>query len=144
MTIIPTRHLLPLAACAGFAFAAACNSDETQGVDQHTPVSYTVLVDSVPTTPPFAFTAGHAVRVQIKFFNALNHDLDDVEASHFAGLTFTPTSLATVVRDPNHNYRFDVTPEQPGPGTLVVSFGHDAAADETSFPATVVSVAAAP
>jgi hypothetical protein len=30
------------------------------------------------------------------FFNAASEDLDAVEGEHFAGLTFTPASLATV------------------------------------------------
>jgi hypothetical protein len=36
------------------------------------------------------------VRVRIRFFNAASEDLDAVEGEHFAGLTFTPASLATV------------------------------------------------
>ena len=139
-----SRHLLPFAVSTALVVAAARSGDETQAADQHTPVSYSVLIDSVPATAPFDLTAGQTVRVQIKFLNALNDDLDDVESEHFAGLTFTPTSLATAVRDPNHHYRFDVTPGSSGVGTLVVSFGHDELADETSFPAATVTVHPAP
>lgn len=138
----PPRHLLRLAAGAALTLAAGCGGDEVQATDDHTPVSYTVLVDGAPTTAPFALTQGRAVLVQLKFVNACNEDLDAVEGSHFGGLTFSPTSLATAARVAGHNYQFTVTGGTPGTGTVVVGFGHDAQADETSFPAAGVTVQA--
>ena len=136
-----SRRLLPLAAPATLALAAACGGDETQSpADDHTPVRYSVLIDSVEATPPFNLTAGDTVTVQIKFFNAADEDLDAVESGHHAALTFTPSSLATVEQDPDHHFRFEVVPEAAGNGSVVVSYGHDEAADETSFPAAVVIV----
>jgi hypothetical protein len=140
----PLGPSLRLVAGAALVFAAGCSSNETTAVDDHTPVSYTVLVDSVPAEAPFVLTQGQTVRVQLKFVNAANEDLDDVEGTHFGGLTFTPASLATVERVAGHTYRFDVTGETPGTGTVEVSFGHDAQADETTFPAVAVTVQPAP
>ena len=123
---------------------AACGDDETPaGTEDHTPVTYSVLVDGNETQPPFTLTAGQTVDVQLKFFNAEDEDLDEVESEHFGGLTFSPTSLATVTRDPLHNYRFTVTGGTAGTGTVQVSFGHDEAADETSFDPVAVTVEAA-
>ena len=140
-----SRHLLPLAASTTLVLATACGGDETQSpADDHTPVRYSVLIDNVEATPPFNLTAGDTVTVRFKFFNAADEDLDTVESSHFAGLTFTPTSLATVERDATHHFQFDVAPETAGNGSLVVSYGHDEQADETAFPAAVVIVHAAP
>ena len=123
---------------------AACGDDESPaGTEDHTPVTYTVLVDGTETAPPFTLTEGQSVDVQLKFFNAEDEDLDEVESEHFGGLTFAPTSLATVTRDPLHNYRFTVTGGTAGAGTVQVSYGHDEAADETSFDPVAVTVEAA-
>src|SRR3954464_15962939 len=75
--------------------AAACGSDETAPVEDHTPASYNLILTHVPQTTPYVLTAGETARVQIKFFNAAGDDLDDVEAEHFGGLTFSPTSLVS-------------------------------------------------
>lgn len=135
------RRLLPLTAPATLVLAAGCGGDETQApADDHTPVRYSLLIDGVEATPPFNLTAGDTVNVRIKFFNAADEDLDAVESSHFAGLTFTPSSLAAAERDPTHHFQFEVAPDAPGNGSVVVSYGHDEQADETSFPAAVVIV----
>jgi hypothetical protein len=138
------RSVAMFAAGSTIMLAVACNSDETQAPEPHTPVSYTVLVDSVQVSPPITFTQGQTVTVQLKFLNAANEDLDAVEGEHFAGLTFAPTSLATVARVPGHNYRFEVTGGEPGSGTVQVSYGHDSLADETSFPPVAATVQPAP
>lgn len=138
------QALVRISAVAALTLAAACGSDETQSADDHTPVSYTVLIDDVPATAPFTFTQGETVRVRLKFLNAASEDLDDVEATHFGGLGFEPAALAAVTRVPDHNYQFDVTGGTPGAGTMQVSYGHDADADQTSFPAAAVTVQPAP
>ena len=122
---------------------AACSDDESpSGTEDHTPATYTVLVNGTETQPPFVLVEGQAVTVQLKFFNAEEEDLDIVEDTHFAGLTFSPSNLATVTRDPDHNYRFTVTGETQGIGTVQVSHGHDEAADETTFTPVPVTVEA--
>lgn len=121
--------------------ALACSDNESPPVDEnHTPVSYTVEINGFAVNAPYTFTAGETARVRIKFFNAAGEDLDDVESSHYGGLAFDPTSLATAARVNGHNYQFDVTGMQAGEGTLLVSFGHDPAADEHSLPPAGVMV----
>ena len=135
----PLRLFLGPAALAGVL--AACGGDETQPTEDHTPATYSILIDGQAASAPYTFTEGEVVRVQIKFFNQAAQDLDDVESSHFGGLTFNPTSLAASVdRVSGHNYQFDVTVGTPGTGTLQVSYGHEDPPDEHSFPAAAVTV----
>jgi hypothetical protein len=135
---VPFRIIPALALLAALA---ACGSDESpSGTEDHTPVTYNVLLDGSETQPPFTLTQGQAVTVQLKFFNAEDEDLDIVEDEHFGGLTIDPAGLATVTRDPDHNYRFTVTGGTPGTGTVQVSYGHDEMADETSFDPVPVTV----
>jgi hypothetical protein len=107
-------------------------------------VTYTIFVDGVETAPPLTLAGGQTVRVRLKFFNAADEDLDDVESGHFGGLAFEPASLATVARVAGHNYQFDVTGGTPGSGTVQVSYGHDEEADEHTFEPVAVTVVAAP
>jgi hypothetical protein len=132
--------ILPLA--LGIAVVSGCGGDETAPTEDHTPTTYNVLFNEIPVTSPYVFTVGQTVRVRLKLFNAAGDDLDDVEAEHFAGLTFDPSDLVTVARVPGHNYQFDVTGANAGTGTLVVGFGHDEQADETAFPSAPVTVEA--
>lgn len=118
----------------------ACSDNEAPPAEDHTPTSYSIVVNDVLASPPYTFTSGETVRVQLKFFNAADEDLDNVEDSHYGALTFDPTSRATVVRVADRNYQFDVTGASAGTGTLQVSYGHDAAADEHTFPAEAVTV----
>jgi len=136
--------LLRLAACAALPLAVACDNDETQPSEDHTPVTYTIFVDGVETAPPLTLTAGQTVRVRLKFFNAADEDLDDVEASHFGGLTFDPSSLASLTRVGDHNYQFDVTGGTPGTGTAQVSYGHDEEADQHTLEPVAATVLAVP
>ena len=119
--------------------ALGCSDNEAPAED-HVPTSYTIQVNDVPVTA-YTFTSSETVRVRIKFFNEADEDLDDVESTHFGGLAFDPASLATVVRVSDRNYQFDVTGGTPGAGTLQVSYGHDDAADEHTFPSAPVTVA---
>jgi hypothetical protein len=133
--------LRPLAATATLTLAAACGGDETQAVEDHDPATFAILKDSAEVAnAALTLTQGETVTIQFKFFNAAGEDLDDIEGSHFAGLVFTPTTLATATRVTGHNYRFEVTGGAPAAGSAVVSFGHDAEADEVSFPAMAITV----
>jgi hypothetical protein len=136
--------LLRLAACAALPLAGACGGDETQAPGDHTPVSYTVFVGGTQVSEPLTLAQGETLRVRLKFANAAGDDLDDVEADHFGGLTFEPTSLATVARVAGHNFQFDVTGGTPGTGDAQVRYGHDEAADEHTLAAFDVTVQAAP
>ena len=118
----------------------ACGDNEAPPAEDHVPASYGILVNDVLASPPYTFTSGETVRVRLKFFNEAQEDLDNVEDTHYGDLTFDPTSRATVVRVADRNYQFDVTGASAGTGTLQVSYGHDAAADEHTFPEEVVTV----
>ncbi|HEY3013301.1 MAG TPA: hypothetical protein VGJ36_11175 [Gemmatimonadales bacterium] len=139
MTAI-TRSLLQLPLAAFVAVTSACSDNEAPPAEDHTPVSYNVVVNDVPQTAPYVLTAGQTTRVRLQLFNAAGDDLDDVEAEHFAGLTFNPASLATAVRLADHHYQFDVTAPAVGSGTMQVSFGHDEMADEKTFDPVAVNV----
>jgi hypothetical protein len=125
------------------ALAACSDTESPAGTEDHTPTTYSVLVNGSEMQPPLTFAAGQTATVQLKFFNAENEDLDIVEGEHFGGLTFDPATLATLTRDPAHNYRFSVVGGTAGTGTVQVSFGHDEQADETSFDPVPVTVEAA-
>ena len=141
MAILHRRLLSMIPLCAAGTLAlTACGADETQPNADHTPVEYNVLVDEVPVSAPYSFQDGQTVRVRIKFFNEAEEDLDDVESGHFAKLTFDPAGLATAIRQADHHFQFDVTGETQGTGTMTVSYGHDDAADEVSFPSVQVTV----
>lgn len=139
MTIF-TGRVFPVVSLTLLAAAAACGSNETAPVEDHTPTTYNVLFNEIAATSPYSFVVGQTVRVRLKLFNAAGEDLDNVEAEHFANLTFNPTDLVSVARVPGHNFQFDVTGANAGTGTMVVTFGHDSLADETSFPSQQVSV----
>jgi hypothetical protein len=140
-----TRTLLaalPLAMAGGLL--SACGSDETAAPPDHTPTTYSLIINSVPKEAPYSVQASHQVVVQIKFFNAAGEDLDAVEAEHFGGLSLNPTDLGTVTRVTDHHYQFNViTSATPGSGTLTVSFGHDEAADEVAFDPAPISITGA-
>jgi hypothetical protein len=120
---------------------AACGADETTPpAEDHTPVSYTVFIDGVQASPPYTFTEGQTSLVRIRFLNAASEDLDNVEGTHFAGLTFTAGSLASATRLTDHHFQFDVTGGPPGDGTMTVSYGHDELADEVTFPGAAATV----
>jgi hypothetical protein len=137
MSLLIRSLLTPTAV---LALASGCGGDETQGIEDHTPVSYSLTVHDTSATAPYTFVAGQTVRVRITFFNAAQENLDDIESSHFAGLTFNPLSLTTVARVPDHNYQFDVTALATGSGTLQVGYGHDDSADEVEFPPAAVTI----
>jgi hypothetical protein len=139
-----SHRALPLSprwlAAALLGGAVACGGDETQPNEDHTPVSYTLSVDGSLATPPIHLIAGETVLVRVQFLNAAGENLDDVESSHFAGLTFQPAALATAVRRADHHFQFDVTGGTQGSGTVTVGFGHDDAADEDTLPSSAVTV----
>ena len=97
-------------------------------------------MNDIEVQTPYTFTAGEAVRVRIKFFNAAQTDLHDIEAEHFGKVVFEPASLATVASVSGHHYQFDITGSTAGTGTLLVSYGHDEAADEVTFDPEAVVV----
>ena len=125
---------------AGTAVMVLACGDST-AVDDHTPIGYTILVNGIQTQ---VFPANRSSLVQIRFRNAAQQVLDDLEPTHFAALSFTPTSLATVARVPGHNFQFEVTGGPVAEGTAVIGFGHDEQADEVVFDPVGVAFTADP
>jgi hypothetical protein len=123
------------------ALMAACGADETQPTNEdHVPEFYTISVNGNLVSPPYTLQQGQTVLVRIHFLNKEGENLDEVESSHFAGLTFDPATLATAVRRADHHFQFDVTGESAGTGTVTVSYGHSADADEVTLPSEQVEV----
>ena len=136
-TLLPVSRI---SLAGALLLAAACGSDETAPVEDHTPATYNLIVNDVPQNSPYVLPSGQTSRVQVKFFNGAGDDLDDVEAEHFGRLTFSPTSLATATRLADHHFQFDVTAPNNGSGTLQVGYGHDDTADEKIFSPVNVNV----
>src|SRR4051812_36376331 len=65
-----SRNLICLVPAVIVAVATACGGNETQAPEDHTPVSYNILVDGTAVSAPYTLVAGETARVQIKFFNA--------------------------------------------------------------------------
>jgi hypothetical protein len=137
-SVLRTRFRFTL---LGVVAVAACSDSEAPALTDHTAVTYSLQVNGVAVSAPYTFTVGQTARVRIKFFNAEQQDLDPVEAEHFGGLTFNPTSLATVARVTGHKFQFDVTGGTAGTGTLQVGYGHDDLADEVTFDPATATVA---
>jgi hypothetical protein len=139
VTTLTRRFLVGLPAALMTVLAAACGSDEPAATDDHTPVTYNVFINTIAAAAPYTFTVGQTARVRLQLLNVAGEDLDDVEAEHFAAISFNPSDLVTIARVPGHNYQFDVTGNTAGTGTMLVTFGHDEQADEVTLdPAGVI------
>ena len=128
-------NLALLAFLATGALSAACSDSEAPAED-HTPVTFLVLVNGTPVADDTVrLTQGGIDTVRIKFVNAAGDTLDDVEAGHFSALTFTPGTDIAAVMDPAHHFRHAVqaTAASGTAGDLDIGYGHDALADEHSF-----------
>jgi hypothetical protein len=118
----------------GFALGA-CSSDEAAAPQEnHTPASAKLFVNDVDETADLTLAAGAVTRVVVTFYAEDGDEITGIEADHYAALTFTPGTLATAVEDPDAHFAFDVTAQgAAGTGTVIVGWGHDAAADDLTF-----------
>jgi hypothetical protein len=124
----------------GATLAAGCNSEEVTG-GHGTPVDAQFVVGGAAATAELTLAAGQTVRVEIEYLDADGAHIHDLEAGHFASLTFSPAGLATVAAVSGEPFMFDVTAQATaGTGTVTVGYGHDAAADEDSFGPFTVTV----
>jgi hypothetical protein len=117
---------------AALAFAA-CGDDETAPEEGHTPVDAALFVDGVDVGDVLVLPPGEPVRVEVRFLNDEGEVITGIEDEHFAGLTFTPATLATVADVADHHFQKDVTGQAAGTGSVRVGYGHDEAADELDF-----------
>ena len=108
--------------------AIACGSEtEPEG---HTPAAAKLFVAGQEITPNLVLARGQTVRIEVRFYHDDGDLITGIE-DHFAGLSFAPSALATVVRVAGTNFSFDVTAQNAaGSGTASVGYGRDAAADE--------------
>jgi hypothetical protein len=126
---------------AGLAIAsatfAACDSSEPVATEDHDPASVTFSVDGAPPSVDgkLHLPEGQTVTVRAAFFNAGGDNLDDIEDEHFSLLTFAPTTIADATPDAVAHYSHEVVVNAAAAatGTVMVGFGHDAAADEHSL-----------
>ena len=126
------------AACSPLAgLSLACSNSEAPAED-HDPTTFTITVNNVVMTDDtIRLTLDATDTVHFTFYNAANDNLDDVEGQHYSLLTFSPATGITEVVDPAHHYRSAVTVTGIASGTagdVTLGFGHDALADEHSFP----------
>jgi hypothetical protein len=138
MTARTTRRVLAsVLASSALAFAAAlsgCGGDETAAPHDHTPASAKLFVNDVDVTANLVLPAGAVTRVVVRFYHDDGDEITGTEAEHFAALTFTAGTLATPAEVVDHHFEFDVTAQAAaGTGTVLVGWGHDAAADDLSF-----------
>lgn len=124
--------LLPVAVLA--LVLGGCNSDEAAAPANHTPASAKLFVNDVDMTANLVLPAGAVTQVEVRYYAMDGDPILGIEAQHFAGLTFTPDTLATPAAVVDQHFFFDVTAQAaPGTGTVMVGYGHDVAADELSF-----------
>ena len=135
------KRIVLAALVAWSPFAIGCSSNEA-GPDEHVPHSAKLYGPTgAELTPVVALTRGQTLRVAIRFFDEQGTQETDIEADHYALLTFAPGTLATAAPVAGKRFTFDVTtPNAAGTGSVTVGFGHDAAADEASFGPFTVTI----
>jgi hypothetical protein len=135
--MLSRMSLLLLSAVAA---GAACESDEVTG-GHGTPVGAQFVVGSAAATAGITIAAGQTVRVEVELLDADGEHIHGLEDGHFTSLTFSPAALATVAAVTGEPFMFDVTAQATaGSGTVMVGYGHDAAADEDAFGPYAVTV----
>lgn len=133
--------LLPLAALA--LTLSACDSDEPAAPEGgHTPASAKIFVNDVDVSANLELAADATTIVEVRFYDDEDEEITGIEEHHYAGLVFTPTTLAVAAVQADAHFFLDVTAQSDaGVGTVMVGYGHEEAADELTFgpfPVTVV------
>ena len=131
---------LPLAAVA--LTLSACDSDEPAAPEGHTPESAKIFVNDVDVSANLELAGDATTIVEVRFYNDEDEEITGIEEHHYAGLVFTPTTLATAAVQADAHFFLDVTAQSAaGTGTVMVGYGHEEAADELTFgpfPVTVL------
>jgi hypothetical protein len=144
MTAAFARPLVrPALALAAFLTFAGCGGDETSPTEHATPKSAKLVVGATTVTQGGTLTGTHGqtTRVEIQFFDSTGAQITGIDTEHFATLTFTPAALAAAADVADHHFQKDVTFQAAaGTGSVMVGYGHDAAADEANFGPFTVTV----
>ena len=136
-----TRLLVPSALFALVALTG-CSEDEAAAPHDHTPASAKLFVNDVDVSADLLLEAGVVTRVEVRFYNDDDDEILGTELDHYAALHFTAGALATPVMLVDNHFAFDVTAQAgAGTGTVLVGWGHEAAADDLSFGPFPVTVA---
>jgi hypothetical protein len=136
-----TRLLLP-SVLAVVVTLGGCGEDEAAAPHDHTPASAKLFVNDVDVSADLVLEAGVVTRVEVRFYHDDGDEILGTELDHFAALNFTPGALATPVMLVDNHFAFDVTAQAgAGTGTVLVGWGHEAAADDLSFGPFPVTVA---
>jgi len=130
---------LSLAGLLALTAVAGCGTEPA--AEDHTPASARLFTTTGEITSNVVLTPGVTTRIEVRFYHDDGDQITDIEAEHYASLTFSPSTLAAVTAVSGHHFQFDVTPVASGAtGTVSVGYGHDSAADELSFGPFSVSV----
>jgi hypothetical protein len=138
-------------ATTAFVFTlAACSDDEAPPEGHGSPESVQLYDGETGTAlpQPYALPSGTTTRVEVVFFDADGENINsELEPEHFSSLTFDPASFATVTPVAGEKFLYDVLVNaDPGAtAAATVGYGHDEAADESTFgPYTVTASEGAP
>jgi len=144
------RTLRLVLATTAFAFTLAACSDTEAPAGHGTPESVTLFDAETNTALPEPYTlpTGTTTRIEVVFYDADGADINsELAAGHFSSLAFDPASFATVTPVAGEKFLYDVLVNaDPGvTAAATVGYGHDEAADESSFgPYTVIASEGAP
>lgn len=128
---------------SGLLVIAACSDNEAPPDEGHSPSSAALVVDGNPVAEgdPVVLVAGSDVPVEVKFYHDDGDEITGIEETHFASLTFTPSTIASAADVQDQHFHKTVTAGADiGTGTVTVGYGHDEAADELTFGPFTVTV----
>jgi hypothetical protein len=132
-----SRSTLALLAPAA-VLMAACGSSSEPAAEDHVAVRFDIAVNgAMMVDDTIRLHAGAVDTVRFTFYNAADENLDAHEDEHYSGLVFPGGVHAAAATDAGAHFSQIVTnTESAGVvGVATVGYGHDAMADENSFPA---------
>lgn len=118
-----------------------CSDEAVAPEESHTPASVKLFVNDVDVTANLVLGTNEVTRVEVRYYAADGDLITGIEDHHHTALVFDPVTLATTENVVDFNFRKDVTGQATaGTGTVMVGYGHEAAADELTFGPFPVSV----
>lgn len=116
---------------------AACGSSSEPAAEDHVPAHFEIAVNgAMMVDDTIRLHAGAVDTVRFTFYNAADEDLIVHEGEHYSGLVFPGGVNASAATDSAAHYSQIVTNAEAAGvvGVATVGYGHDAMADESSFP----------